>query len=181
MDYLQLWDRYVSLSTFPEHDRKRLVDRLHQEIVHGTETVAVLAVSEMRNELGKASFEKRDEYLEIAAPILTLSALDGYLLFLQVQGVNPETTDLKNRSTTSGIIDRWSAAYQKDKNALLTEAIDPIIGLLLQKIQEVRINQLLALYPEIIKLPYEITERLHQYVGWTVQQGYVLGMLEKAG
>ena len=56
--------------------------------------------------------------------------------------------------------------------------LDPIVGLILAKMYELRVNQLLSFHPEIVELPYKVTEKVHQYVGWAVHQGYIMGVME---
>ncbi len=179
MNYTQLFERWVALTTLSEDDRKQLIDRLHESVVTSVQALAGLASSEMAHILDEAKFEKRDEYLKTAAPIMALGALDGYLLSLMVSGINPETADLSKNDAVKGIADIWGKSYEKDQNMSYLNKVDPIIGLFLGKITELRINQALAMYPTIVDLPYKTTEKLHQYIGWSVHQGFVLGAIEE--
>lgn len=180
MDYKQLFDRWVLLTTLPEEDRKALVERIHTEVTTSVQAFAGLAAVEIDKTLADASYEKKDQYVKTVAPVLALAAFDGYLLSLMERGINPQTIDLAGVEKTSGLGERWSAGYGKDQNITTLKAIDPIIVLLLAKMQEVRVNQMLSFYPEIIELPYKVTEKLHQYIGWAVNQGYVLGVMEQS-
>ena len=179
MNYTELFDRWVSLTTLSEEDRKKLIDRLHESLVTSVQALAGLASSEMGHILDEAKFEKRDEYLKTAAPIAALGALDGYLLSLMVSGINPETADLSKNEKAKGIADAWGKSYEKDQNMSYLNKVDPIIGLFLGKITELRVNQALSMYPTIVDLPYKTTEKLHQYIGWAVHQGYVLSLMEQ--
>lgn len=179
MDYKQLFDRWVMLTTLPEEDRKSLVDKMHEEVTTSVQAFAGLSAVEMDKILKETEYPKRETYIKTAAPVLALAAFDGYLLSLMEHGINPQTTDLAAKETTKGLGERWSEAYGRDQNISYLQKIDPIIGLILGKMQEVRVNQLLSFYPEIVDLPYKVTEKLHQYVGWAVHQGYVLGVMEQ--
>jgi len=179
-DYKQLFDRWVILTTLPENDRKALVERMHEEVTTGVQALSGLAIAEVNKVLEEARYEKRETYIKTMAPILALSAFDGYLLSLMEKGVNPQTTDLAKNEKTKGLGERWSRAYQKDQNISILQDIDPIIGLILGKMYEVRVNQMLSFYPDIIELPYKTTEKLHQYIGWAVHQGYVFGVMEQS-
>lgn len=178
-DYKQLFDRWVMLTTLPEEDRKSLVELMHEEVTTSVQAFAGLGAVEMDKILKAAEYPKRETYIKTAAPVLALAAFDGYLLALMEKGINPQTADLVSRGSTKGLGERWSAAYGKDQNISILQEIDPITGLILGKMQEVRVNQMLSFYPEIIDLPYKITEKLHQYIGWAVHQGYVLGVMEQ--
>lgn len=179
MDYKQLFDRWVMLATLPEEDRKSLVESMHEEVTTSVQAFAGLGAVEMDKILKGVEYPKREIYIKTVAPVLALAAFDGYLLALMEKGVNPQTADLVSRESTKGLGERWSVAYGKDQNISILQKIDPITGLILSKMQEVRVNQMLSFYPEIIDLPYKITEKLHQYIGWAVHQGYVLGVMEQ--
>ncbi len=178
MDYKQLFERWVTLTTLPEDDRKALVGRIHEEVTSGVQALAGLALAEVKKQLEDAKFGKADEYLKTMAPVLALSAFDGYLLSLMERGVNPEKEDLTGRESTKGLGEKWSEGYGKDQNAPYLEMTDPIVGLILAKMYELRVNQLLSFHPEIVELPYKVTEKVHQYVGWAVHQGYIMGVME---
>lgn len=177
-DYISLYERWVALQVMPDEDRKTLLEHLHEEVKAGLEVLGNIAVSEMQKILQDVPFEKKDDYLKTAGTILTFSALGGYTLYLLTQNINPLEEDLKDRKQTSGLGAKWIEQFQKDQNASYRDKIDPIISLFLGKIQELRINQLLALYPEVVDLPYKIIEKLHQYIGWAAFQGFVLGEME---
>jgi len=179
MNYTELFERWVTLTTLSEDDRKKLIDRLHESVITTVQALAGLASSEMGRVLDEAKFEKRDEYLKAVAPVAALGALDGYLLSLMVSGINPETADLTKNEKVKELADMWGKQYEKDQNVSYLDKVDPIIGLFLGKITELRVNQSLAFYPTIIDLPYKTTEKLHQYLGWAVHQGYVLGAIEE--
>lgn len=179
MDYKQLFDRWVALTVLSEDERKRLVGTLHEEVRNGVEVLAVLAADEVKKILDNAQYAQREEYLKTLAPVLALAALDGYLLSLMERGINPETAVLSTKETTRGLGERWSRAYERDQNTSYLDNIDPIIALLLGRISDLRVNQLLALHSGIVELPYKVTEKIHQYVGWSVHQGYVLGVMEQ--
>ncbi len=179
MNYTELFERWVTLTTFSEDDRKKLIDRLHEGVVSTVQALAGLASSEMGRVLDEVKFEKRDEYLQVVAPVAALGALDGYLLSLMVNGTNPETADLSKNDKVKELADVWRKQYEKDQNQSYLDKVDPIIGLFLGKITDLRVNQSLAFYPTIVDLPYKTTEKLHQYIGWAVHQGYVLGIIEQ--
>lgn len=178
-DYKQLWDRWVALTTLSEDDRKNLLSRLHGEVISGVQALATLATDEMGKILDDAKYPQRDAYLEAIAPVAALGALDGYLFALMERGVNPQTASLATNERTNELGNRWSKAYEKDQNASYFDAGDPIVMLLLEKIQDLRINQALSFHDEIVELPYKVTEHLHQYLGWCVHQGYVFGVMEQ--
>lgn len=179
MNYTELFKRWVTLTTLSEDDRKKLIDKLHDSVVTTVQALAGLASSEMGAILDEAKFEKRDEYLQAVAPVAALGALDGYLLSLMVNGINPETADLSKGEKVKELADVWGKSYEKDQNISYLEKVDPIVGLLLGKISELRVNQALSFYPTIVDLPYKTTEKLHQYFGWSVHQGFVLGLIEQ--
>lgn len=179
MDYLELWNRWVELTTLSEKDRATMMDNLSENVTKASQALAMLSAAEMKQQLEKHGYKEWNTYLETATPILMLGTLDGYLLSLMVQGNNPLNINEKSIKTSDNLSDRWQEVYQKDQGRSYTEQIDPIISLFLQKIQELRVNQILALHPDIIKLPYETTERLTQYIGWSIRQGYVLGLLQE--
>lgn len=179
MDYTQLWDRWAALTMLSEDDRKSLLGKLHQEVISGVQALAGLAANEMATVLDEAKYDKKDAYIEAVSPVAALGALDGYLLALMERNINPQTAHLAGNDSVKGLGERWSTVYKKDQCASYLDAIDPIIMLLLQKIQELRVNQALSFHPEIVELPYKTAEKLHQYLGWCVHQGYVLGILEQ--
>lgn len=57
--------------------------------------------------------------------------------------------------------------------------IDPMFQLMLDKIAEIRIEQLIALSPELIKWPYQSIVAIQQHISWCVYQGYLLGEFEQ--
>lgn len=60
----------------------------------------------------------------------------------------------------------------------MIDKVDPMITLFLLKMQELRVNQVLVLYPRLVKLPYENAERLHQY--WLgCGAGFTLCMIDE--
>ena len=177
-DYLSLWNRCIALSVLPDEDRKTLVGNLHPETRAGIEMLGSLAAAEMGEILKDSGFSKKDDYLKAAGPVLTWSALNGYCLYLMTQNVNPLTVDLKSREDTKNLGNQWTEQFQKDQHRSSIEKIDPIVAMLLGKISELRVNQLLALVPQVIDFPYKTTERLNQYIGWAVYQGFVLGVME---
>lgn len=177
MDYLELWNRWVALTTLSEKDRSTMIGKLSGGVTEAVQTLTVLTVAEMKNQLEKSHYKELDKYLETAAPIVNLAVLDGYLLSLIVQGKNPMKTDIEKNMPQDNISDRWSVEYEKDECKEYLDQIDPIVSLFLQKIQELRVNQILVIYPEIVQQPYETTERLNQYIGWAIRQGYVLGLV----
>lgn len=179
MNYTQLFDRWVALTTLSEKDRGDLLNNLHEEVVSGTQTLGALACSEMGRVLDEAKYEARNVYLEAVAPVVAMAALDGYLLALIEREVNPQTEELAFRESTKGLGNKWSTQFQKDQSRSYIDKIDPILVMILQKIQELRINQALSFHREVIDLPYKVTEQLHQYIGWCVHQGYVLGVMEQ--
>ena len=179
MDYLQLWDRWAAQTTLSENDRRAMVDSLHEEVVTGVQALAGLAVGEMGKLLEEAKYDKQEAYIAAVMPVVALAALDGYLLFLMEEKINPLTANLAANDKTKGLGQAWSKKYQTDQNASYLSKADQIVGLLLGKIHELRVNQALSFHPEIVELPYKTTEKLHQYIGWAVRQGYVLGRMEK--
>ena len=179
MNYTQLFDRWVKLTTLSEKDRADLLQNLHEEVVSGTQTLAALSCSEMGRVLDEAKYEARNTYLEAIAPVVAMAALDGYLLAKIEQGVNPQVEKLATRESTNGLGNRWSAQFQKDQSRSYIDKIDPIVSMLLQKITDLRINQAISFHKEVIDLPYKQVEQMHQYIGWCVHQGYVLGVVEQ--
>lgn len=179
MNYTQLFDRWVALTTLSEKDREELLAHLHEEVVSGTQTLASLACSEMGRVLDEVNYKARDAYLEAVAPVVAMAALDGYLLSKIEQGVNPLTEQLSLKESTKGLGNRWSSQFQKDQSRSYIDKIDPIVGMILQKVNALRINQAISFYTGIIDLPYKTVENAHQYIGWCVYQGYVLGVVEQ--
>ncbi len=179
MNYTQLFDRWVALTTLSEKDRGDLLNNLHEEVVSGTQTFASLACSEMGRVLDEAGYKERNVYLEAIAPVVAMAALDGYLLSKIERGVNPITEKLASQESSKGLGNRWSTQFQKDQSRSYIDKIDPIVEMLLQKIQDLRINQAISFHKEIIDLPYKSVEQVHQYIGWCIHQGYVLGVLEQ--
>lgn len=179
MNYTQLFDRWVTLTTLSENDRADLLQNLHEEVVSGTQTLGALSCSEMGRVLDEAKYEDRNVYLEAVAPVVAMAALDGYLLSKIVQGINPLTEQLSTRASTTTLGNRWSSQFQKDQSKSYIDKIDPIVGMILHKITDLRINQAVSFHTKIIDLPYTIVEHVHQYIGWCVHQGYVLGEVEQ--
>lgn len=179
MDYKQLFDRWVALTILSEDERRNLMSTLHHEITGGAEVLAALAASEVGNVLDEAIYQERAAYLDTLAPILALAVLDGYLIFLMEQGMSPETAGLAASETTDGLAEYWSKKYKLDQNISYLDKADPVINLILTKLSDLRMNQSLALYPAIVDLPYKVVEKVHQYIGWAVSQGYVLGIMEQ--
>lgn len=177
-DYKQLWDRWVGLTLLSEDDRAEMVEKLHEEVTSGVTALATLANGQMANVLEEAGYKDAEAYLKAVAPVTALGALDGYLLSLMERGVNPEKMDLKDRPSTAGLGERWMAGQKKDQNRSYIDNIDPVVTLMLERIYDLRVNQVLSFHESIVELPYKVTEKLHQYIGWCVYQGYVLGVLE---
>lgn len=179
MDYKQLWDRWVALTLLSEEDRTDMVERLHEEVTSGVTALATLANAQVAKILADVKYEKADEYLKAIAPVTALAALDGYFLSLMEHGVNPQTAALSSVSATKGLGERWNRGHKKDQNKSYITAIDPILVLMLERIYDLRVNQTLSFHPEIVNLAYKITEKIHQYLGWAVYQGYVIGVMER--
>ena len=179
MSYIQLFDRWVALTTLSEKDRGDLLNNLHEEVVSGTQTLASLACSEMGRVLDEVKYAARNTYLEAVAPVVSMAALDGYLLSKIEQGVNPQEQKLALKESTNGLGNRWSAQFQNDQSRSYIDKIDPIVSMILQKMTELRINQTISFHKEIVDLPYKQVEQMHQYIGWCVHQGYVLGVVEQ--
>lgn len=180
MDYRQLWDRWIALTILPEDDRQDLVEHLHEEITSGVTALATLANAQMGKLLADAKYAKEEEYLKAVAPVTALAALDGYFLSLMERGINPQKERLSENEKTSGLAKQWSAGHEKDQNRSIIDKIDPVVTLMLERIYDLRVNQILSFQPEIVEQPYKLTEKLHQYIGWAVYQGYVLGALEQS-
>lgn len=178
MDYKQLWDRWVALTLISEEDRADMIEHLHEEVTSGVTALATLANAQVAKILGDAKYDKADEYLKSIAPVSALAALDGYFLSLMERGVNPQKANLAAIAATKELGKRWSEGHKKDQNKSYINAIDPIIVLMLERIYDLRVNQTLAFHPDIVELPYKITEKIHQYLGWAVYQGYVIGVME---
>lgn len=178
MDYKQLWDRWVALTILSEADRKDLIEHLHEEVMNGVTVLASLANTQVAKILKDASYGKADAYLQAIAPVTALSALDGYFLSLMVSGINPQTANLSGNPKTKNLGQRWTLGHKKDQNKSYIDNIDPMITLMLERIYDLRVNQALSFHPEIVDLPYKITEKIHQYFGWAVYQGYVIGVME---
>ena len=174
-----MWDRWIALTILSEEDRQDLVENLHEEITSGVTALATLANAQMGKMLNEAKYEKAEDYLRAVAPVTALAALDGYFLSLMERGINPQKERLAEKKLTVGLAKRWSQGHEKDQNRSYIDKIDPIIALLLERIYELPVNQILSFHPEIVEQPYKINEKLHQYIGWAVYQGYVLGVLEK--
>lgn len=179
MNYLELFDRWIALTTLSEEDRKALVERIHEEVSVGVQALAGVSAKEMDRVLTDASYDNKDKYLKLAVPVLALAAFDGYLMALMERGVNPQTAHLTENETTKGLGERWSKGYEKDQNVSVIEKTDTIVSLILNRMYELRVNQILSFHPEIVELPYKVTEKLNQYFGWAVHQGYVLGVMEQ--
>ncbi|MCL4200205.1 hypothetical protein KJZ67_02590 [Patescibacteria group bacterium] len=178
MDYKQLWDRWVSLTLLTEEDRAEMIERLHEEVTSGITALATLGVAQMEKVLAEQAYGKKDEYLKAVAPVVALSALDGYFLSLMERGIHPQKADLAKQESTKAVGETWSRGHQKDQNKSYVEKIDPVVILMLERIYDLRVNQTLSFHPEIVELPYKVTEKLHQYIGWAVYQGYVIGEME---
>lgn len=178
-DYLSLWDRWIAFSVLSQEDGKTLLQNLHEEVRAGIEMLGSISLSEMAEIFKGVEFAQKDDYLKAAGPVLIFSCLNGYSLYLISEDVNPLTAQLKDRRSTEKLGELWTNQYRKDQNQPYLDAIDPFVSLILGRIQEIRVNQLLAFIPEVVSLPYKITERLHQSIGWSVYQGFVLGVMEK--
>ncbi len=178
MDYKKFWDRWISLTLLSEEDRHALIEHLHEEVTSGITALAALANAQMGKLIADAEYGKSEEYLKAVAPVTALAALDGYFLALMERDINPDTENLATRTTTKGLGKRWSDGHSTDQNRSYIDRIDPVVVLMLERIYDLRVNQILSFHPEIVEEPYKLTEKLHQYIGWAVYQGYVLGVLE---
>lgn len=179
MNYTELFERWVASTTLSEKDRVTLIEKLHEEIVSGVQALGGLAVSEMRKLLDAIQYPQKDKYIEDITPVVALAALDGYMLFLITHDINPQEAGLVTKEKTKEVSKVWSTAYNKDQCISYLEKVDPIVSMMLSKISELRVNQELSFHPKIVDLPYKTTEKLHQYLGWAVHQGYVLGAIEE--
>jgi len=178
MDYKQLWDRWVTLTLITEEDRADMIEHLHEEVTSGITALATLANAQVSELLEEAKYSKAGAYLQAIAPISALAALDGYFLSLMERGVNPQKVQLFKTESTKGLGERWSKGHKKDQNRSYIDGIDPVIVLMLERIYDLRVNQALSFHPDIVELPYKVTEKIHQYLGWAVYQGYVIGVME---
>ena len=179
MEYRQLWDRWIAITILSEEDRQDLVEHLHEEITSGVTALATLANAQMGKLLSDVQYGKAEEYLKSVAPVTALAALDGYFLSLMERGINPQKERLSEKNTTKGLAKVWSTGHEKDQNRSYIDKIDSVIVLMLERIFDLRVNQILSFHPDIVEQPYKITEKLHQYIGWAVYQGYVLGVIEQ--
>ena len=178
LNYRDIWERYSGVSLLSEEDAKEYLSRLHEELKAGLEMMGGVAGAEVAEVLKDVSVEKKDALLQAIATILTFTALAGYTLYLVEHGVNPLGVDLKDRESTKGLGNRWMEGYKRDQHQPLLQVIDPLVKLMLGNIRDIRMNQLLAIRPDIIELPYKTTERIAQYIGWAAHEGYVLGVME---
>lgn len=178
MDYKQLWDRWISLTLLSEEDRADMVEHLHEEVTSGVTALATLANIQVAKILESAKYDKAEAYVRVIVPVSALAALDGYFLSLMERGINPQKAELAACITTKGLGERWNKGHKKDQNKSYINAIDPVIVLMLERIYDLRVNQSLSFEPNIVELPYKVTEKIHQYMGWAVYQGYVIGVME---
>ncbi len=179
LDYQKLWDRWTGLMMLPETDYKHLLTLLHEEMKAGIEFLGTIVGSEGEAILKDISFSKKKEYLKALVPLANVSALFGYLLFLMTKGVNPDEANLSRREETKGLGAAYMEQFQKDQNASYIRNISPLHSLFLEKVYELRVNQLVAAVPESVDLPYKVIEGIHQYLRWSAHQGFVLGMMEE--
>lgn len=178
IDYLSIWERWLGLSALPKDDGIVLIERLHEETRAGIEMISKLAVDQMAQILEPVQFAKKDIYLQQAGSVVPIAVIHAYCLFLISRDINPLMVNLPERGETEKLGGRWIEGYRLDGNATMIEKIDPMLAFMVGKIAEIRINQLLGFVPEVVYLPYKITEKLHQYVTWATFQGFILGMLE---
>lgn len=177
--YLNIWERWEGLMQLTREDQKEVFDHLHKEVQAGISILAGVALEEMKLVLKDVGYSKKDAFLDSAETILVFSLFSGYSFFLLTQKINPLKNDLSGRKSVENLGHRWMEQFEKDQNQKYLAKIDPIYGLMLTRMYELRVNQLLAMHPEIVDYAYQIVEGLNQYVGWAVRQGYILGMIEQ--
>lgn len=178
VNYRDIWERYSGVSLLSDEDAKEYLSRLHEELKAGLEMMGSIAGAEVEVLLKDVSLEKKEEFLKAAATVFTFTALAGYTLYLVQHGINPLGVDLKDRQETKDLGARWMEGYKKDQHQPLIASIDPVVKLMLDAIVDIRTNQLLALRPDMIELAYKTAARIVQYIGWSVHEGYILGLLE---
>lgn len=86
---------------------------------------------------------------------------------------------MKDRNSTTQLGELWVQAFDKKELDKKIKSIDPVIQLMLDKIAEMRLEQLIALTPEIIKWKYQSVVTIQQHISWCVYQGYLLGEFEQ--
>lgn len=176
VNYHDIWLRWVAISTLSKSETKDLLRHLHREIKAGCELIGKTATEQILSPESENGVWK-DSLPNIFST--TVSAVyGGYFLYLLVYAINPETDHLPERSITEQVGATWVAALDTDRLEKRIQSIDPIVKLMLSAIAEVRLEQLIALIPEIIHRPYKDMTLIQQHISWCVQQGYVLGELE---
>lgn len=175
-----LWNRWLALASLPKEDVATLINSLHQEVRAGCELIGKAAHEEMKKIVRDTSFTEKDAYLNYASTINVGAAYSGYLIFLIVNTIDPTSTSLKARSSTERLGSVWVEGYEKDEHKTIIETMNPWTLHILRQATDIKIDQQLALCPSVVNQPYRITERLNEYIKWSVYQGYVLGYLEKS-
>ncbi|MEK7532859.1 MAG: hypothetical protein AAB542_00310 [Patescibacteria group bacterium] len=174
-NYQELWLRWGGLAILDNEQSNDLLNHLHAEVKAGCELIGKTATEQVTS--GSSSiFEK---ILPHIYSTTVSSVYGGYFLFLLVHKINPETDNLKDRNSTTQLGELWVQAFDKKELDKKIKSIDPVIQLMLDKIAEMRLEQLIALTPEIIKWKYQSVVTIQQHISWCVYQGYLLGEFEQ--
>lgn len=163
-----------------DEERKKIFNRLHDEIAGSFDAIVKIASEEIEGKIDDDTFGKIKNDIE---QILSFSIWGGYLLYSIAQGIvideNSFSTN-KSHKLSEHIGNRWTAEYEKDQVRSLLIQIDPIVSMFLEKAKQLRINELLATYPDLSQLPYSKFGQIDTFVSWAGYQGYVTGLLEDA-
>lgn len=169
----------MALLRLSGEDRKTLITHLHPELKSGIITVGGIALENIGKVFLDDKIPRPETFDKTAEAIVMSSVTDGYLAFLVDRGIDPTTAKLGDVVTTSGLGQAFMASFQKDKHQSRIAGIDPVFGLMLTAVYEVRSNQLLSEFPGSVEYPYRVTEKMNQYLRWSIVMGYVLGILEE--
>ncbi len=168
----------MAFASLPKEEMATLVNSMHKEVRAGCELIGTAASEEMEKILEGSRFSEKRAYLDSARLVTVGGAYSGYFISLLVQNINPTTSNLKARKTTEQLGSTWVEGYEKDEYKHIIEKLDSLTISILRHAADIKIDQLLALCPSVVNLPYRVTERLNEYVKWCTYQGYVLGHIE---
>jgi hypothetical protein len=177
-DYQLLFLRIMAMIQLKHEDRKEVIGKLHTELKSGIITVGGIAIEQIQMMFKEEKTPFPDNFEKISEPIIMSSVTDGYLMNHVISGIDPTEKKLTDNKETEQLGNKWIASYEKDQHASYIATIDPIISLMITTVYELRSNQLISEFPGLIDLPYKLTEKLNQYLRWSIVMGYVLGMME---
>ncbi len=175
-DYKDFLNKWSALSAGGKELRKRLLDRLHEEVKKSFDVITRITIEEISTRIGNKQYlEKTRSILE---GLSAFSIFGGYLLYLVENNIDPEKVDLVQRESSKGIGRIWVSEQKKDSMKKMLTEIDPIISMFILKAKEGRMNQLFASFPETMQESYKDIALIDKFLNWAGHQGFLVGKIE---